>query len=500
MSDPSERLRTAIKTGNYFIVSRLLKRFPDLLDNIDSSNGWTNLHYAAYHDRYEISEVILSMLVNRDGADAASLQPLVSSTPSSDYTQITSEDEIKLNFDKDTVIHAACLGNASRTLRLLLEYFSVCVDQRGAHGYTPSHVCCTKDHPDCLAVLLDNGAYPDLIDDEGNTPLHLALQYGYMRCAELLVTHKADDTMMNNEGWTPLDIVYDFDTKTKYKELRDRQASLSSSSSPTASTTTNLKMTPNVQITHPPRKYSGSSGFSSDPEDSSFQNSASGKSSSVLESQSTLMKQSSSDASSRSQTGDATSPSARNRTRRMARRAPPPPPPAAAAAASAVFPPTPLPMQQQQAALDLSGHSPSSKHSSMVNRTFRSGSQTSEISPTKNRSSSLTQQQQQLRRSSTSTSVSSSSGPYHTTSRRMYEATTPELDDAASKLSDFRSKNKDRLKLDVKLGNFILNKSQESLDSPTKQDYADSNLAAEGLKKSRILSIPIASLRNRRVT
>ncbi|GMF04974.1 unnamed protein product [[Candida] boidinii] len=96
------------------------------------------------------------------------------------YTQINSEDEILLTFKQNTVIHLAALNNSYSTLELLLNYFNVCIDQRGENGYTPSHISCLKGFPNCLKILLNNGAYPNIQDNNGNLPLHLAMSYGYL--------------------------------------------------------------------------------------------------------------------------------------------------------------------------------------------------------------------------------------------------------------------------------------------------------------------------------
>lgn len=389
--DPSLRLRTAIKKGNYFIVVRLLKRYPDLVDNIDPTNGWTNLHYAGYYDRYEISDALLGLISQRNRGRSPS-----TSSPSSMYSQITDEDEIRLNFDNDTVIHTTCEGNAVTTLRLLLSYFNVCIDQRGNHGRTPSHVCCAENHPECLAVLLENEAYPNLIDDQGDTPLHVALQYGYMDCAQLLVNYNADDKMVNYAGWTPLDVVNDEETKNKYLEMKHKK-----------DTTPTLSLPNTSRISLPSvRKCSLSSSAS---EDSATRDSTVSSLDSMPN-----MAQISQESSLKG---------------RLQRKPPP------------------------------THESPSV---SMSGRTLRSNSQTSDPSPTKS--------MRNRRGYSTSGSLN-------------------DLNDAALKLNDFKSKNQDRLKLDIRLGN-ILNRSQESLELSPQE---------ETQKKSKILSIPISSLRRKRV-
>ncbi|GME97834.1 unnamed protein product [[Candida] boidinii] len=116
------------------------------------------------------------------------------------YTQINSEDEILLTFKQNTVIHLAASNNSYSTLELLLNYFNVCIDQRGENGYTPSHISCLKGFPNCLKVLLNNGAYPNIQDNNGNLPLHLAMSYGYLECIILLIKFNSKDDTKNNDG------------------------------------------------------------------------------------------------------------------------------------------------------------------------------------------------------------------------------------------------------------------------------------------------------------
>lgn len=477
MSDPSVRLRNAVISGNYFIVTRLLRRYPEFLDNIDPSNGWTNLHYAAFHDRYEVAEILLGLIASRDGGRERTDSVNSSSSPSSvnritsnssprEYTQITSEDEIKLDFEHNTVIHAACSGNASHTLSLLLEYFSVCIDQRGKNGFTSSHISTIKDNPNCLSILLENGAYPGIIDDAGNTPLHLALQYGHMKCAQLLVEHKADDTMVNIEGWSPLDLVFDDQIKKEYEEIKK-----------------NYEQKMLEQKTS--RKYSLSSTVSSELDDSFDYDE------SLKVSQPTRMRGNSS-LSSMEFTGLCTlrnksvtslrsgddSPGSISRHSRLQRKVPPPP------------------------LESFANKSPSSVIG--LSQTFapNTNSSPSRRSTISSRNHHLLMRRR--RPSATSTITGSSTSTQDKLQHRIIDANTSlvELNDATSKLNDFKSKNDDRLKLDMRLGNFILNNSQESLNSSAESDSGEkaTTLGITSMKKSRLLSIPISSMRDRHNT
>lgn len=207
MDDPSKKLRLAIKRGDLACMRGVLEEYADLLDNIDSRNGWSNLHYAVSVDNLECTKFLLDLLVKRDGLDGY-------------YTQITNLDEIKLTFKKETVIHIGCLYNSFNVLPTLLNYFNVCLDQRDCDGNAATHLCCMRGYSKCLQVLLQNGAYPNLQNNVGDTPLHLALEYANVQCLKFLVDYDANDTLLNNNGWTPLDLAFDDNIIQTFKKLK----------------------------------------------------------------------------------------------------------------------------------------------------------------------------------------------------------------------------------------------------------------------------------------
>ncbi|KAG7795631.1 hypothetical protein KL929_003982 [Ogataea haglerorum] len=473
MIDPSVRLRSAIVDGQLPIVARLLNRYPDLLDNIDPANGWSNLHYAAYHDRLEICDLLLRRIADRARGPTAGVYRAARHTPPPrSYAQITSEDEIKLTFQHDTVIHTACSNNAHRSLELLLAYFSVCIDQRGHHGYTASHVCCVANFALCLGVLLENGAYPNIQDDDGNSPLHLALEYGALDCVDLLVAYKADGQLVNNAGWKPEDLAYDFEVLSRYKAMQTRPPALASLPS-LASQPSDAPGPLNAKVSLPSiqhRKFSLSSHASSD---SDTDDQYVGDSNSVSTSSSLRLTRDPSPVSDAAQGPSSSNSLASVHEHRpgLARKAPPTPPrklsiPAPASVTSS-----------------LSTQSPASKRSSMSMRNFRSNSQTSESSPMK---------------------------PQNRLFSRPHAQSSPVVPEnepvpvPASKLSNFRLQNENRVKLGLKLDSMMRSQeslAQEAASEPGVPRVMRSNTepaADHAQKRSRILSIPIASLRSRK--
>ncbi len=522
MSDPAIRLRKAIINGNYFIVTRLLKRYPDLLDNIDPENGWTNLHYAAFHDRYEIAEVILGQLLVRVDStkkEASSSHNSVTpvqgsrkrgssygstgSTFPNDYTQITSEDEIKLDFKKNTVLHAACSGNSRHTLHLLLEYFSVCIDQRGDHGYTPSHICCLKNYPECLKILLQNGSYPDIVDDDGNTPLHLALQYGFLLCAQSLVTAKASDTMVNNEGWSALDVVYDYETKEKYLALKkeipknvveqeprsqDHQLHTSNSSS------SGLRPSIDAIPTFRHRKYSISSSLSSDFEDENFVSSPASawklNSKGSAEALGLTTLRNSSGISFRSEGTGHSSDGYHGSVNRRA------PPPVSVSELTSIRRSPILTQSEIPSPLGVTSTITSPARTSfMSGRNFRSYSLNDDNSPTRHSRVSLNDGTQTTTKITPrySRRLSSASSKRSLPLHKQLNSTISMSEFETSKSADIKPSRAGAQNLDAKLGDYTATNYEESLHSSV-SNTVDKN------RRSRILNVPIASLRSRHPT
>lgn len=508
MTDPSIRLRNAIKEDNYFITSRLLKRFPFLLDNIDPSNGWSNLHYSAFHNNYQISELLLKYIHSRFISTSLKLSTQDNSIKLKDknsslYNQITDEDEIKLTFEKQTVLHVACLGNSAATLNLLLSYFNVCIDQRDIKGFTPSHICCIKGFSDCLSILLEKGSYPNIQDNNGDTPLHKAFQYSNSKCLELLIRYKADDQLLNNVGWKPIDVAFDNDIIQEYKLITNLNSNNSTYSSniiqndsnlisklpqtkyaPTKVNQNNVRTISFLPSTHnssssssnyptrinlpsiQPRKYSLSSMLSDEYVDKFDLHEDTRSSNSSKNSRTSSPSCSVNDFNHLPRK----SPSIQESNYQFNSKRYPQPP----SFSSNANPSSTLTSPRRSTMSNHSIHdSPTSKRSSLSTRTFRSNSQISETSPIKS-------DHQQLIQQTTGSSLIMKSGnstPRHSL-QNGYRANSSypipsHIEEASLKLHDLKLKNVDRLKLDTKLGNIINYTSQENLvSSPTSLNHS----------------------------
>ncbi|KAJ8100488.1 ankyrin repeat-containing domain protein [Lipomyces tetrasporus] len=191
MQTPSSRLRRAIISNSHTIVERLIRRFPDLLLNTDMTNGWTSLHYAAYHGHFEIC-VYLTLL----GHDA---------------------DEISLDTLGYTPLHLSALKNHEQTTHFLAQKFPHTLDMPTSSsktvGYTPLILASKEGNDASVNILLDFGAEIDKSDSEGSRAIHFASEFGHKKVMKTLIERGADYKSSNLLGWTAMQ--YSFSSSSR---------------------------------------------------------------------------------------------------------------------------------------------------------------------------------------------------------------------------------------------------------------------------------------------
>ena len=106
------------------------------------------------------------------------------------------------------------------------------VDARNNNGETPLHLCVRNGRVDVLKSLLENGASTDVVNRAGQTPLHIAAKNGSMQMLELLLEHSADLTVVDNTGRWPLHIAAENARADACKLFIDKGANVNSGSRP----------------------------------------------------------------------------------------------------------------------------------------------------------------------------------------------------------------------------------------------------------------------------
>ena len=103
-----------------------------------------------------------------------------------------------------SLLHIACQEGNTDCVDLLLEFKADpnIVDETGE---TPLHYACRTGASECVRCLLKANADPMCMDEFDNTPLHYACLSGASECTRLLLAHKDVDVNSTNVGGlTPL--------------------------------------------------------------------------------------------------------------------------------------------------------------------------------------------------------------------------------------------------------------------------------------------------------
>ncbi|KAK9485534.1 ankyrin repeat-containing domain protein [Lipomyces starkeyi] len=191
MQTPSSRLRRAIIINNLAVVERLLRRFPNLLVNADLTNGWTSLHYAAYHGHFEICVYLTSL-----GHDA---------------------NEVSLDTLGYTPLHLSATKNHEQATHFLAQKFPHTLDMPTSSpktvGYTPLILASKEGNDASVNILLDFGAEIDKSDYEGSRAIHFASEFGHKKVMRTLIERGADYKSPNLLGWTALQ--YSFSSSSR---------------------------------------------------------------------------------------------------------------------------------------------------------------------------------------------------------------------------------------------------------------------------------------------
>ncbi|KAI9363998.1 ankyrin repeat-containing domain protein [Zopfochytrium polystomum] len=79
----------------------------------------------------------------------------------------------------------------------------VSINAKDPNGYTPVAAAASYNHLDLLRLLLQGGADPNVVDNEGDTPLHVTET---VAVAEILIAAGANPHARNEEGVLPIEV------------------------------------------------------------------------------------------------------------------------------------------------------------------------------------------------------------------------------------------------------------------------------------------------------
>ncbi|SPJ88067.1 uncharacterized protein FTOL_12536 [Fusarium torulosum] len=179
--------------------------------NIKCSNTWTALHAVARSGNRALATLLLSWNANTAVVDTAGWSPLhVSSLyGTSAIADILLDANANSNaraLDHRTALHTAVDYGHREVIQTLVRHNAE-LDAKDDEGRTPLHIAAMeRPFPPPVSLLLDLGATPGLVDNNGYTALHMAVTAGHdpdLAVVPLLL-HGAIADVAAFDGWTPL--------------------------------------------------------------------------------------------------------------------------------------------------------------------------------------------------------------------------------------------------------------------------------------------------------
>ncbi|XP_062084940.1 putative E3 ubiquitin-protein ligase XBAT31 [Humulus lupulus] len=217
-------LFTAVQFGDLDTVELILERDPTLLNQTTVYDRHSALHIAAANGQIEILSKLLERSVNPDVLNRHKQSPLMLAAMHGKISCVKKLLEVGANilmFDSlngRTCLHYAAYYGHSDCLQALLSSahsspvavswgFARFVNVRDGRGATPLHLAARQRRPECVHILLDNGALVCASTGgygcPGSTPLHLAARGGSLDCIRELLAWGADRYQRDSSGRIP---------------------------------------------------------------------------------------------------------------------------------------------------------------------------------------------------------------------------------------------------------------------------------------------------------
>ncbi|KAJ6948070.1 E3 ubiquitin-protein ligase XBAT31 [Populus alba x Populus x berolinensis] len=217
------RFFSAVHFGDLETVNAMLERDPSLLYQTTYDRQYP-LHIAAANGQIEILSMLLERSVDPDMVNRQKQTPLMLAAMHGKISCVKKLVEAGANmlkFDSlngRTCLHFAGYYGHSDCLQAILSAvqsspvavswgYSRFVNIRDGRGATPLHLAARQRRPECVHILLDNGALvcssTGGYGSPGTTPLHLAARGGSLDCIRELLAWGADRMQRDASGRIP---------------------------------------------------------------------------------------------------------------------------------------------------------------------------------------------------------------------------------------------------------------------------------------------------------
>lgn len=220
-------LFTAVQCGDLETVEVVLKKAPSLIQHASVYDRNSAMHIAAANGQIEVLSMLLNRSGNPDLLNRHKQTPLMLAAMHGKIACVEILIEAGANilmFDsvnRRTCLHYAAYYGHSSCLKAILSAaraspiavswgYSRFVNIRDGKGATPLHLAARQRRPECVHILLDNGALVCASTGgygfPGSTPLHLAARGGSLDCIRELLAWGADRLQRDSSGRIPYSV------------------------------------------------------------------------------------------------------------------------------------------------------------------------------------------------------------------------------------------------------------------------------------------------------
>ncbi|KAL6566574.1 putative E3 ubiquitin-protein ligase xbat31 [Orobanche minor] len=185
----------AVQLGDLETVDAVLERDFTFIHHATAYDHNSALHIAAANGQIQVLSLFLDRSVKPDLLNRHKQTPLMLAAMHGKVSCVTKLIEAGANF----------ILSAARTSQVASSWgYSRFVNVRDGKGATPLHLAVRQRRPECVHMLLDNGA-PVCASTSGygipgSTPLHLAARSGSLGCVRELLAWGADRLQTDSSG------------------------------------------------------------------------------------------------------------------------------------------------------------------------------------------------------------------------------------------------------------------------------------------------------------